>query len=85
MSNRPSIIDLLASKLQELSCAEPGPLPKEISVLLDKLDHREEVSLTQALNLLLGIRSLNEGDRVSFEPEDYRKGRGKQAGQLKKI
>jgi cold shock protein len=32
-----------------------------------------------------GIRSLNEGDRVSFEPEDDRKGRGKQAGQLKKI
>ena len=32
-----------------------------------------------------GIRGLNEGDRVSFELEDDRKGRGKQAGQLKKI
>jgi len=32
-----------------------------------------------------GIRMLNEGDRVSFELEDDRKGRGKQAGQLKKI
>lgn len=32
-----------------------------------------------------GIRSLNEGDRVSFVPEDDRKGRGKQAGQVKKI
>ena len=32
-----------------------------------------------------GIRSLNEGDRVSFELEDDRKGRGKQAGNLKKI
>ena len=32
-----------------------------------------------------GIRSLNEGDRVSFVLEDDRKGRGKQAGQLKKI
>ena len=32
-----------------------------------------------------GIRILNEGDRVSFELEDDRKGRGKQAGQLKKI
>ena len=32
-----------------------------------------------------GIRSLDEGDRVSFVPEDDRKGRGKQAGQLKKI
>jgi CspA family cold shock protein len=32
-----------------------------------------------------GIRSLTEGDRVSFEPEDDRKGRGKQAGQLKRI
>src|SRR6266542_143394 len=32
-----------------------------------------------------GIRMLNEGDRVSFVPEDDRKGRGKQAGQLKKI
>ncbi len=32
-----------------------------------------------------GIRSLNEGDRVSFVPEDDRQGRGKQAGQLKKI
>jgi cold shock protein len=31
-----------------------------------------------------GIRMLNEGDRVSFELEDDRKGRGKQAGQLKK-
>jgi CspA family cold shock protein len=32
-----------------------------------------------------GIRVLNEGDRVSFILEDGRKGRGKQAGQLKKI
>ena len=32
-----------------------------------------------------GIRALNEGDRVSFTLEDDRKGRGKQAGQLKKI
>jgi CspA family cold shock protein len=32
-----------------------------------------------------GIPMLNEGDRVSFELEDDRKGRGKQAGQLKKI
>jgi CspA family cold shock protein len=31
-----------------------------------------------------GMRALNEGDRVSFELEDDRKGRGKQAGQLKK-
>jgi CspA family cold shock protein len=29
-----------------------------------------------------GIRTLNEGDRVSFELEDDRKGRGKQAGRL---
>ena len=32
-----------------------------------------------------GIRTLNEGDRVSFVLEDDRKGKGKQAGQLKKI
>jgi CspA family cold shock protein len=32
-----------------------------------------------------GIRMLNEGERVSFVLEDDRKGRGKQAGQLKKI
>jgi CspA family cold shock protein len=32
-----------------------------------------------------GIRSLNEGDRVSFVLEDDRKGRGKQAGQVKRI
>ena len=32
-----------------------------------------------------GIRSLNEGDRVSFVLEDDRRGRGKQASQLKKI
>jgi len=32
-----------------------------------------------------GIRLLNEGDRVSFELEDDRKGRGKQAAQIKKI
>jgi cold shock protein len=32
-----------------------------------------------------GIRILNEGDRVSFVLEDDRKGRGKQAAQLKKI
>ena len=31
------------------------------------------------------IRALNEGDRVSFELEDDRKGRGKQAGKLKRI
>jgi len=32
-----------------------------------------------------GIRALKEGDRVSFVLEDDRKGRGKQAGQLKII
>jgi cold shock protein len=32
-----------------------------------------------------GIRVLNEGDRVSFILEDDRRGRGKQAGQVKKI
>jgi cold shock protein len=31
-----------------------------------------------------GIRSLNEGDKVSFMLEDDRKGRGKQAGQIQK-
>ena len=31
-----------------------------------------------------GIRSLNEGDRVTFILEDDRRGRGKQAGQLQK-
>ena len=31
-----------------------------------------------------GIRSLNEGDRVSFVLEADRRGRGKQAGQLQK-
>jgi CspA family cold shock protein len=29
-----------------------------------------------------GIHTLNEGDRVSFELEDDRKGRGKQAGRI---
>lgn len=29
-----------------------------------------------------GIRSLNEGDRVTFVLEDDRRGRGKQAGQI---
>jgi CspA family cold shock protein len=32
-----------------------------------------------------GIRTLNEGDRVSFVLEDDRRGRGKQAAQVKKI
>jgi cold shock protein len=31
-----------------------------------------------------GIRSLNEGDKVSFILEDDRKGRGKQAGQIER-
>jgi CspA family cold shock protein len=31
-----------------------------------------------------GIRSHNEGDRVTFVLEDDRRGRGKQAGQLEK-
>jgi cold shock protein len=31
-----------------------------------------------------GIRSLNEGERVSFVLEDDRRGRGKQAGQVEK-
>src|SRR5215470_2873755 len=30
-----------------------------------------------------GMRALNEGDRISFELEDDKRGRGKQAGQLK--
>jgi cold shock protein len=29
-----------------------------------------------------GIRSLNEGDKITFVLEDDRKGRGKQAGQI---
>ena len=33
----------------------------------------------------VGIRALKEGDRVSFELEDDRRGRGKQAGKLKQI
>jgi cold shock protein len=32
----------------------------------------------------VGIRSLNEGDKVTFVLEDDRKGRGKQAGQIEK-
>jgi CspA family cold shock protein len=32
-----------------------------------------------------GIRALNEGDRVSSILEDDRRGRGKQAAQLKKL
>lgn len=32
-----------------------------------------------------GIRTLNEGDRVTFVLEDDRKGRGKQAGQLEQM
>ena len=32
-----------------------------------------------------GVRALNEGDRVSFVLEDDRRGRGKQAAQLKKL
>jgi cold shock protein len=32
-----------------------------------------------------GIRALKEGDRVSFVLEDDRRGRGKQAAQLKKL
>jgi cold shock protein len=31
-----------------------------------------------------GLRSLNEGDKVTFVLEDDRKGRGKQAGQIQK-
>jgi CspA family cold shock protein len=31
-----------------------------------------------------GIRSLNEGDKISFVLEDDRRGRGKQAGQIQK-
>ena len=31
-----------------------------------------------------GIRSLNEGDKVSFILEDDRRGRGKQAGQIER-
>jgi cold shock protein len=34
---------------------------------------------------MAGLRSLNEGDKVSFTLEDDRKGRGKQAAQLEKI
>jgi cold shock protein len=31
-----------------------------------------------------GLRSLNEGDKVTFTVEDDRRGRGKQAAQLQK-
>lgn len=33
---------------------------------------------------MAGLRSLMEGDKVSFVLEDDRKGRGKQAGQIQK-
>jgi len=33
---------------------------------------------------LAGIRSLNEGDKVTFTLDDDRKGRGKQAAQIQK-
>jgi CspA family cold shock protein len=42
------------------------------------------VARTSALEAA-GIRLLKEGDRVSFVVEDDRRGRGKQAGQLKTI
>lgn len=32
-----------------------------------------------------GIRSLNEGDKLSFLLEDDRKGRGKQAGAIERV
>ena len=32
-----------------------------------------------------GIRSLGEGDKVTFIVEDDRRGRGKQAGQIQKV
>jgi len=32
-----------------------------------------------------GIRSHNEGDKVSFMLEDDRRGRGKQAGQIERV
>jgi cold shock protein len=32
-----------------------------------------------------GIRSLNEGDKISFVLEDDRRGRGKEAGQIEKV
>jgi len=31
-----------------------------------------------------GIRSLNEGDKITFVLEDDKRGRGKQAGQIQK-
>jgi CspA family cold shock protein len=31
-----------------------------------------------------GLHSLNEGDKVTFVPEDDRRGRGKQAGQIQR-
>jgi cold shock protein len=34
---------------------------------------------------MAGLRSLNEGDKISFTLEDDRKGRGKQAAQLEKL
>ena len=51
---------------------EPDGGPKDIFVHASALE-------------AAGIRTLNEGDRVSLELEDDRKGRGKQACQLKKI
>lgn len=33
---------------------------------------------------MAGLRSLNEGDKVTFTLEDDRKGRGKQAGEIQK-
>ena len=34
---------------------------------------------------MAGIRTLKEGDKVSFVLEDDRKGRGKQAGQIEMV
>ena len=45
---------------------------------------REDVFVHATAVEAAGMRALNEGDRVSFELEDDRKGRGKQAGQIQK-
>ena len=44
----------------------------------------KDVFVTATAVEAAGLRALNEGDRVSFELEDDRKGRVKQAAQLQK-
>ena len=61
-----------------------GVDPLLVNGFITPEDGSKDVFVHASALEMAGLRSLNEGDKVTFTLEDDRKGRGKQAGEIQK-